>query len=404
MDNTWKPDFNELSPQIARNIIQTASGGIPPEVGFLYFTAGLDKYMRIIHEEYLSTYIKEGGNSFKLIVAPYGNGKTHFLFYVRELAWKENYIVSYITLSPEETPLHKLELVYKTIVSKLTYPMDDSELLQGYEKGLEALLRKWYGDLCQKYATNKDEEEMREAIEKYIKSIPNFESISFTRAVKNAMLSLNNDDEEKFTEILQWLTGEDVSKTEAKKFGIFEKINKTTAFKMIRSLTELIREMGYSGLIVLMDEAEATSSLSSKEKVILLNNLREIIDECGQQNLKNTMLFYAVPDMSWLEGKKQIYAALVQRLKPELDADNPSGVKISLEDSDESTELLHEIGEKLYKIYSIAYGVEFDEKKVKDAIRKSIDDTEEKRYETGMKRTFVQDVVKNLNALRKNSG
>jgi len=44
-----------------------------------------------------------------------------------------------------------------------------------------------------------------------------------------------------------------------------------------------------------MDEAEQTPSMSSKQKSLLLNNLRELIDECGHVNFKNTMWFYTGP-------------------------------------------------------------------------------------------------------------
>ncbi len=95
----------ELNLVIARRIIEAVgSSGTPPEFGFQYFTAGLDVYLNVIENEYLSSYIKSGGSVFKMIIGVYGGGKTHFLFNVRELSWKHGYIASYITLTPQETP------------------------------------------------------------------------------------------------------------------------------------------------------------------------------------------------------------------------------------------------------------------------------------------------------------
>ncbi len=408
MEEQWGPDFQNLSQNVAKEIIKSVGeSGIPPETGFQYFTVGLDPYLKILDEEYLSSYIKEGGNSFKLIQASYGGGKTHFLYYIRELGWKHNYVVSYITLSPNETPFYKLEKVYSTIAKSLVYPLKPEEVLGGYNnKGIEALISKWYKEQYVKYMErfNNDIGKTVEEIENNIKNLPNFESISFSNAIKKVILSLLHEKQEDATLILQWLMGENPPKSELKKFGIYEKIDNTTAFKMIRSLTQFIKDvLKYSGLIILMDEAEQTPSMSSKQKTLLLNNLREVIDECSQHNLKNTMWFYAVPDMSWLEGKKQIYIALSQRLKPVLGEFNPSGVKIDLDELAENSDeekMNRSIGEKLYKIYERAYGISFDKTEVNNAIDKALETAQEEKFLAGEKRAFVQSLIKEFHVMR----
>ena len=112
--------MNELSPEIARRIIDRVGGpGQPPEYGFQFFTAGLDPYLSVIQEEYLSSLVKDGGSAFKLVVGVFGGGKTHFLYCIRDAAWKENFITANVDLSPNETPFSKLDLVYKAIASKM---------------------------------------------------------------------------------------------------------------------------------------------------------------------------------------------------------------------------------------------------------------------------------------------
>ena len=144
--------MNELSPDIARNIIdRIGSNGTPPEYGFQFFTAGLDPYLSIIKEEYLSSFIKQGGSTFKMVVGAYGGGKTHFLYCVRDLAWKSNFVVSYVSLSPGESPFHKLELVYRAIVQSIDTPLLPEELLSGYERGIVSFLRRWYSQSYQEF-------------------------------------------------------------------------------------------------------------------------------------------------------------------------------------------------------------------------------------------------------------
>ena len=392
-----------LDSSTARKIIEIVGGqGNPPEYGFQYFTAGLDIYLNTIDGEYLRSFVRDGGSAFKMVIGSYGGGKTHFLYCIREIAWRYDYITSYITLSPEQTPFHKLERVYRAIVANLVYPQTPEELLSGYDRGIEAVIKKWYNEKYQELSAKLTRDAVSRELNTYASSLGPYESISFRNAVKEAFIALDEKREEDFTLIMQWLRGENPPKNMLKDFKIFEKVDKSTAFKMIRSLVQWIREMGYSGLIVLMDEAEQTPSMSSRQKNLLLQNLRELIDECGHANFKNTMWFYAVPDENFLEGRSQIYEALRQRVSTTFDEINPTGVKIYLENIPiEPVELLKEIGKKLAEIYEIAYGVKFDADVLKETIRNIAEAAYERKLEIGYKRLFVQNIIKAFHKLRR---
>ena len=394
---------HSLTPEVAKTIIETVGGqGNPPEYGFQFFTAGLDIYLKTMEDEYLSSYIGNGGSTFKMVVGMYGEGKTHFLYSIRELAWKYNYMVAYIPLSPEQTPFHKLQQVYKAIVSSLIYWQDPQKLLTSFEKGIEAVIKKWYSEIYEKFTKTFDEDELETEINNYLSEIQNFESISFTNAVKEAFKALFDKRDNDFTLIIQWLIGENPPKPLLKKFNIFEKIDKSTAFKMIRSVVEWIKEIGYKGLIILLDEAEQAISVSTKQKSVLLNNLRELIDECGHLNFKSTMWFYAVTDENFLEGRTQIYEALRQRLSTIFDNEiNPTGVKIYLNKIPiEPINLLLEIGGKLAETYQIAYNVQFDKEILNQTIKNIAQEAYNRKFETGYKRLFVQSIIKAFNKLK----
>jgi hypothetical protein len=394
----------EIAPYAAKKIIECVGGaGNPPEYGFQYFTAGLDDYLKTIDEEYLRSFIKDGGSTFKMVVGIYGGGKTHFLYCIRENAWKYNYITSYIELSPEQTPFHKLDQVYKAIVANLIYPQTADELLSGYERGIEAVIKTLYNRKYTEISNKLSGDAVLQELNSYASSIGPYESTSFRNAVKESFLSLAEKRDDDFTLIMQWLKGENPPKNMLKDFKIFEKIEKSTAFKMIRSLVQWTQEIGYSGLIVLMDEAEQTSSMSSKQKSILLNNLRELIDECGHSNFMHTMWFYSVPDENFLEGRTQIYEALRQRVSEVFDTEiKPPGVKIYLEKSPmDAVELLIEIGRKLAPIYEKAYNAQFNTIALEETLRNIAKAAYERRREIGHKRLFVQKIVKAFDKLQK---
>jgi hypothetical protein len=68
-------------------IVETVGqSGIPPKNGFQYFLAGLEPYLSTLREDYLETFIKDGGSSFKMVIGVYGGGKTHLSYQWRREA------------------------------------------------------------------------------------------------------------------------------------------------------------------------------------------------------------------------------------------------------------------------------------------------------------------------------
>lgn len=402
--------MDELDRRKARQIINTVGGnGIPPRYGFESFTAGLDPYLSVIKDDYLTSYVNEGGSAFKMVIGIYGGGKTHFLYCVRDIAWQNDIAVAYVSLSPGESPFHKLELVYRAIAKGIAPPLSPEEILSGYEDGISNFLRHWYGKKYQEFReSGLEKEELRDEMCREIESFEGLDSISFMKAIKAALNALLEKREEDFETVCQWLTGEMYDKKTFSKFGILQKIDKTTAFTMIRSLVQWVRQAGYNGLVVLFDEAERVSSLTTKQVELHLSNLRELIDECGQTKFQSVMIFYAVPDDNFLQNKGMVYEALKQRVATVFEEINPTGVRIELEkltadDEEKAKSILREVGEKLSNIYMVAYDCEFSIEDCKQMITEVAEEAYGRHYaDIGYKRLFVQSMVKALNSFRKN--
>ncbi len=396
----------QLDTLIARRIVETVGAyGTPPEYGFQFFTAGLDEYLRCIHEEYLKTYIKEeGGSVVKIVIGAYGGGKTHFLYSIRELAWQENFVVSYVALSPEESPFHRLETVYRAIVNNITYPLQPEELLKGVEKGIEAFLITWYEkqmDVFQNIGLKG--EALEKEIEQYLESVQrNIENTNFAKAIATAFFALHTEDEKTFKHILQWLKVEGYDKGIYRPLGILTPIDRSNAFSMLRSLVQWVCNIGYSGLVILFDEAEQIPSLSTRQRELTLSNLRELIDACMYTSFRHVMIFYALPDERFFEGPSHIYEALKQRISSVFDFFNPSGVKIKLENTKgDPIALLEEIGHKLKYIFETAYGVRFPSQ-IENVIQIVAQEAYERRFgDIGYIRLFVQGIIKVFHLLRK---
>jgi hypothetical protein len=351
------------------------------------FTVGLTSYLKAIEKEYLESVIKLGISSFKLVIGEYGGGKTHFLYCVRELGWQLRYAVSYVPLSPEECPFDRLELVYKSIVSNLSYPPSSwEELISHQGRGIEFFIRNW---------VKKGE----------VKEVTSLESSSFTNAINNAVARLQEEDEVGFSTIIQWLKGEGGNRVELMKYGITEEIERSTAFRMIRSLAQWIRGVGYSGLILLFDEAERGLSIASpKSEKRALDNLRQIVDECGNAKFPGVMIFYAIPDVTQvLEKTGESYEALKQRLSGGFSYLNPSGVRIDLEKIEmEAVEFLGKIGNKLVKLYNIAFNNAIEVEEGSDIAHLIAEASYEEKFASiGYRRLFVKSFIQALHMKRR---
>jgi len=389
-------ETEDLTREEARQIIMNVGGaGQPPAHGYQFFTAGIEPYISTLEEEYLRHYIKNGGSSFKLITGTYGGGKTHFLYTLQGRAWEHGYVTSYIELSPVSTPFHRLEEVYRAVASHLALPQ--SELT-----GIEGLLRAWHQSKAEEFSGLSDDK-LEKALQDYLLTTGPYEITGFQNAVREAFMALHKGDMGSIGLLLQWLKGENPPLSELRKFGIFSKLEKSTAFRMMRCLIEWIEDTGYPGLIVLMDEAEQTPSISTRQKEAMLSNLRELVDACSSGAVRGAMFFYAVPDESFLEGRTAIYEALTQRLSTVFEGEmNPSGVRIDLETAGpEPLEMLHEIGDKLAAIFETAYEISFDKKQLERVITGVAEQAYEEKYgEIGYKRTFVQKVVRAFHELK----
>jgi hypothetical protein len=396
-----------LDKLTALSIINQIGGpGQPPSHGIEFFSVGLEKCLSVLDKEYFSGYIKDGGSAFKMVVGVYGGGKTHFLYSLRDLAWQHNFVVSYVSLKASgECPFHQFDLVYKAIISGLVPPKSQTELDTGYQEGISTFLETWYRQRVEAYRSQKlPEEKIHSEIREELRQLKT-SSISFAHAIKSALIAHMNGDHPTFDIMCQWLKGEGFDRKVLSKHQILQKIDKSTAFQMIRSLGQSIKCLGYSGLIILLDEAERIPGLSSKQREQHLGNLREIIDECGQPTFNSMMLFYAVPDANFLDGRTMVYDALKQRVGTTFQTHNPAGVKIELEHIiSEPISFLNEVGHKIVEVYEVAYSCTLNLSDWQALIKDFADKAYDERFgDEGYKRLFVQKLVQGLQILKHES-
>ena len=382
----------------ARRIINTVgAAGQPPAWGAHFFTDAFEETLGLLDQDYFSDYLKQGGSVFKLVVGHYGGGKTHFLYLLRQLAWKNDFAAAYVSLNPEQAPFHRLDLVYRAIASALAYPPDEQMEHRGLMPLLKATVARWV-----RLNDNPDPQVLASMA---ADSVRELENLNFQRAMRKALEALLEGDEETAEELVHWLSAQGFDRSGLKRHGILAPIDRSSAFSCLRSLARWVRQAGYAGLVVLFDEAERTPSLSGRQKEFMLSNLRELIDESARGTLAGAFVAYAVPDYRFFDGKTGVYEAVKQRTASMFDLYNPSGVRIDLETLVEDVEgHLASIGRKLWRVFEIAYGEELDEAKVEAAVEAIGEAVLAARFaDISFRRLFVQSLVRGLEQVRRDS-
>ncbi|NOT59970.1 MAG: DUF2791 family P-loop domain-containing protein [Acidobacteria bacterium] len=354
-----------LTQQEAQHIVRKlGESGIPPTRGLEAYTVGMDSVLGTIENEYLKGYLRDGGSSFKLVVGEYGSGKSHFLFRLRDLAWQNGYVVSRTELSPKECPYDNQLKVYQAVVNNLIYHDPDPQIAD--TQGIEAFLENHFFHTMRMLGVEQmlTSVGLDKRVELWLDTILRFkvESPSYRHAVYFYLKAVAEEKEADKRILGAWLRGETVALKDVRAFSISERMDRTVAFKMLRSLSQLVNELGYVGLVLLFDEGDRMVSIgSSRTEKAACDNLREVIDRCAGESLPATMFAYAVPPYFVTNIAPQ-YEALSQRVssKVKFSRKNPFSVQISLDQLDyPGEELLRKIGERLLDVYQVAYGSKF---------------------------------------------
>jgi hypothetical protein len=351
-------------PRLARQIVEVlGQSGTPLSKGVSYYNVGNQSLLNAIDTHYLGSYLADGGAAFKLIVGDYGSGKSHFLYCVRDRAWERNFAVSKVDLSPKESPYDDQRRVYAAVASSVIWHElgDLGEDERGLTRFLEGTLRR----MVQPHGLDISDVEAAElpdvrAFMQTLTTTP-IDSLSFHKAIQGYFQALLRGQELRLEALGRWLHGEEVSPEDVRDLrtiGVTEKINKNNAFRMLRSLCQTVRALGYTGLALLFDEGDRMLSVGGRSEKVATDNLREVIDRC-REDLPGTLFMYAVPP-AFVNDIVPKYPALQQRIQAPgfFSRSNPFSPQINLDRLDvPDDELLQQIGYRLLPIFEAAYTI-----------------------------------------------
>ena len=247
----------------AKLIVNALRRGVPPRGRALGLTVGRDREIDYFGRK-LDEIAETGLSDVKFISAEIGGGKSHFLDILESLAKERNFVVSKVDLDSRSTRFDHFEEVYRKLVGGIATRTHQTD-------GLTSILETW----ASQYQGATDTWIFAE-----LRQIPELPA-----QLRSALLeygkAVAKDDGvvETLTDLISWVSGEKVTAAQRKRLNVTAPVGRTNASEMLRGLMGLFRVQGYSGFVVLLDEAEAITSLTRVQDRNAANeNIRSIID------------------------------------------------------------------------------------------------------------------------------
>lgn len=357
-----------ISAAKREDIISALRRGTVPGSGLDAFAVGVDAFAPVLDEEL--ERVASGRSAFKAVRGEYGSGKTFFGRWFQERARSRGFAASEVQINETEMPLHRLETVYRRLVERLGTADTASgafrTVIDGWFFALEQdVLAEAGVDANDEAALLARTNELMEArLASISKAAPAFSAVlrTYRQAVAQGDGSLADG-------LISWLAGQpNVAASVKRAAGIKGDVDHFGAANFLAGLLVILRDSGYAGLVLVLDEVETLQRMRADTRERGLNALRQWIDDIDAGRypglyllITGTPAFYEGP-----QGVQRL-VPLAQRLHvdfaTEARFDNPRAAQIRLSPFDHSA--LVAVGCRVRDIYASGVG---NERRILDVV------------------------------------
>lgn len=421
--------MKNLTARAARNLIKSLQRGTVKPGGAKYVHCGHENWINAQIEE-LTEMKEDGGSVVHFVRGAYGEGKTHFLYYLEELARDRGWASAHLECKKDKVQLDRFETVYPSIIQKLRLSPDvldtDAELAEDpawklLDLWAETLLKE-VGHVAQAVMRPLEAETrlftllqnrvMRQNLPGDLKTA----LCAYPRAVLQDDFNARND-------LVAWLKGEDrkfhIPSTLFSKPGqrvnapgvnprlveaiTLRPITSATSLDVFRGLVWLLTQCGFIGLILAIDEVEQIAKLKPNVRLEqALQTLREFVDNTdGEIGLQRIAIYFAAtPNIFDDENYFRSYDALATRIEPVSDEVNWRSTVINLEKTMLTEQQLQWVAARIWEVYELGYGKGAAQGFTADGLTEIVARVLVSRYRIGKPRLLCRVIVDALERAR----
>lgn len=301
-----------LRPKERDSIIQSLKAGVTPKVGIQHIQVGRANEVKALYRDI--ERISDGGSTFRLIIGDYGSGKTFFLSVVRSMALEKKLVTLNADLSPDRR-IHasggQARNLYSELMRNLsTRNKPDGNALTSVVERFITLVRKESDDSGKSVPDiiNSRLSLLSELVGGY----------DFAKVIEGYWRGYETDNEELKSNAIRWLRAEYSTKTDARKdLGIRTIISDASFYDNLKIMSLFIRQAGYEGLLVNLDEMVNLYKLSSTQaRTSNYEQILRILNDCLQGSVEYLGFLLGGTPEFLLDTRKGLYSyeALQSRL------------------------------------------------------------------------------------------
>lgn len=324
-----------ISPQKRQEILDALRRGTVPNNNLDAFAVGLERFEATLGEELRNVSV--GGSVFKAVRGEYGCGKTFFARWLADWARKSGFATSEVQISETETPLHRLETVYRRFMERLATADTSQGALRNIVDGWFFTLEE--DILAEGSIHTNDEEKLlqrtNELLEQRLAAVTRTSPL-FSGALRGYRQALAEGNQVVAEGILAWVAGQPNVAAAAKRYaGVKGEIDHFGALNFLQGVLTILRDSGHPGLLIVLDEVETIQRVRSDIRDKSLNALRQLIDEIDSGRFPGLYLMIT-GTAAFFDGPQgvQRLEPLAQRLHVDFQTDarfdNPRAVQIRL--------------------------------------------------------------------------
>ncbi|EID15203.1 ATP/GTP binding protein [Mycobacterium xenopi RIVM700367] len=257
-----------VSARRRREILDALRRGTVPSNGLDQLAVGLGRFEAELDASLDA--VAAGGAMFKAVRGEYGSGKTFFARWLAGRAMKKGFAVAEVQINEIDTPLHKLETVYRRSIESLRtatippsalrpvldawlFTIDDDARQQGVDA--DTLLERRLADVAARAPV-------------------------FPLAIRAYRRMVADGDHDGADGLVAWLGGQPhVAAAVKRRAGIKGDLDHFLALGFLRGLLAVLADAGHPGLLLVLDEVETLQRIRSDARAKALNALRQLVDE-----------------------------------------------------------------------------------------------------------------------------
>ena len=241
------------APKITRRerdtIVSALRAGVVPRLGLQHIQVGRKREVAELLQDI--DRINDGGSTIRFVIGEYGSGKTFFLNLARIAALRKGVVVMSADLTPDRR-LYATGGQARSLVAELTRNTSTRTKPDG--GALASVVERFVTQAI------REAEEQRTSPSSVVRTkLTHLEELTsgydFATVISRYWEGYELGDERLQTDAMRWLRAEFATRTEARgALGVRTIIDDAGVYDHLKLLSVFVREAGYGGLLVVLDE------------------------------------------------------------------------------------------------------------------------------------------------------